>query len=593
MRPLVEKTAAFFRPPSAKGRDWQAHAHLYLVRLTALLFAVLIPSFGVFYRAAHPGAVDPLAVRFGIAAGALGLFGLTYASAWVRRHAPAVLFLLACVLMAWFAAVAYLNAFSADYAVGFFCVWTAAAMIISLAFDRVDTLFGYIIFTLAVSIGLIVVHPAPGIDAVLYFSSMLTAAAAVYVAVSVRIEVQGALAEREHHLAEAQRTAGLGNWEVGADGRVYWSDEMYRIAGLTPDAAPSFDALAARVHFDDRAALFAFFDALRAGREPDDLTLRVTDDDGRIRTVRLRGAAERAGGRAPRLHGVALDVTAEAERARVLLEAKEQAEAAREEAERAREEAEHARRRAEELARVKGAFLENMSHELRTPLTAIIGFAQVLAEEVDDGLRDLVAPIEQSGKRLLGTLNAVLDLASLRGDGVAVDLRAVDVAEEAHEAAEAFRPLAQEKGLALTVAAPVCGVAARADRAALRRVLHNLLSNAVKFTDEGRVTLAVEPVGAHVRLRVRDTGRGMAPAFLPKLFEEFRQESTGTARSHEGSGLGLAITRGLVDLMGGSIAVESTPGEGSVFTVLLPRAEGPGADAEAPPAERSTLDVQR
>src|SRR5690606_38661172 len=148
--------------------------------------------------------------------------------------------------------------------------------------------------------------------------------------------------------------------------------------------------------------LFAFFDALRRSESPDDLTLRLGSEGGRLRTIRLRGAAEHQRGRGLRLHGIALDVTDEAERARSLLEAKEQAE-------QAREEAEGARRQAEELARVKGVFLENMSHELRTPLTAIIGFSQLLAEEVDDGLLDLVAPIEESGKRLLGTVNAVLD----------------------------------------------------------------------------------------------------------------------------------------------------------------------------------------
>jgi signal transduction histidine kinase len=569
-----------------KGRAWKEHAHLYLLRLTALLYAVLVPAFGVFYRAADPEATDPLAVRFGIAAAILALYALTFASAWVRRYAAGLLFLVACGLAGWFAGVTYLNGFAADYAIGYFFVWTATAMIISLAFDGLRALTGYILFSFVATVGLILIHPAPGVDATIYFACMVASAAAVYVAVSTRFEMQEALAEREEHLAEAQRTAGLGNWEMDAGGgHVYWSDEMYRIAGLDPAASPPgppFAAFAARVHAEDRGALAAFFDALRAGRQPDDLTLRLADGGGRLRSIRLRGAAERGRGRAPRLHGIALDVTAEAERAEALLHAKEQAERAREEAERAQGEAERARKRAEELARLKSALLANMSHEIRTPLTAIIGFAEVLREEVDPGLLDLVVPIEQSGRRLFATLNDVLDLATLKADSVSLDLRAVDVAEEVHEAAEAMRPLAQAKGLALTVAAPVSGVAARADRAALRRVLAHLLANAIKFTDEGRVTLSVEPVGSRVRIRVRDTGRGMAPAFLPKLFEEFRQESTGATRSHEGAGLGLAITKGLVDLMGGAVAVESRVGEGSVFTVTLPRpAAAPGASSTA------------
>ncbi|MDX1420102.1 MAG: ATP-binding protein [Rubricoccaceae bacterium] len=573
MRPPYGTIATFFRPPSVRGHDWREHAHLYLLRLVALLGASLVPAFGVFYRAADPGAADPMAVRFAISGVALGLFGLTYLSEGVRRHAPAVLFLAACAVTGWAAILAHENGFSADYAVGFFFVWTAAAMMLSLASVRLSALTGYILFSLLAAVTLIVAHPAPGVDAVIYFVCMLGTAAAVYVGVSTRVEIQEALAERGRLLAEAQRTAGLGNWEVDAGGRVHWSEEMYRIVGVERGEAPSLDVLAARVHFDDRAALFAFFDALRAGASPDDLTLRLAGGDGAARTVRLRGAAERARGRGLRLHGVAFDVTAEAERARALLDATEQAEAAREEAERAREAAERARRRAEELARVKGAFLENMSHELRTPLTAVIGFAQVLSEEVDDEVRPLVAPIEESGRRLLHTLNAVLDLASLRSDSLSVDLQPVDVAEEAHDAAAALRPLAQQKGLTLTVSAPVCGVVALADRLLVRRVLSHLLENAVKFTAAGRVTLSVEALGTRVRIRVRDTGQGMAPAFLSKLFEEFRQESTGRTRSHEGTGLGLALTKGLVELMGGTIAVDSTVNEGSVFTVVLPRPE--------------------
>jgi signal transduction histidine kinase len=581
MRPLAERTASLLRPPSVKGRDWQRHAHLYLLRLTLALCAVLLPAFGVLYKAADPAAVDPLWVRFGIGAGSLGLFALTFAVAWLRRAAAGLLFLTACGLAAWFAGVAYANAFAADYAVGLFCTWTVTVMIVSLTSDGLRGLSGYILCSIPVAVGLVLLHPAPGVDAALYFAFMLTAAAVVYVAVSARVGVLEALREREGLLAEAQRTAGLGNWEVDDGGRVLWSDEMYRIVGLDPSAPPSFEAFAGRVHFDDRAALFGFFDALRAGRRPGDPTLRLLTDEGETRVIRLRGAAERTRGRPARLHGVAFDVTAEAERARALLDAKEHAEAAREEADRAREEAEQARRRAEELARLKGAFLENMSHEIRTPLSAVIGYAQVLSEEVDDRLRPLVCPIEESAQRLLATLNAVPDLARLRADDVPVDLRAVDVAEEVHDAADVFRPAAHEKGLALVVAGPVCGVVARTDRAALRRVLAHLLSNAVKFTDAGRVTLSIEAVGAQVHVRVRDTGRGMAPSFLASLFEEFRQESTGDARSHEGSGLGLALTKGLVDLMGGTVAVESTVGVGSAFTVTLPRAPEPAGEPAA------------
>ncbi|HYE96599.1 MAG TPA: HAMP domain-containing sensor histidine kinase [Rubricoccaceae bacterium] len=249
---------------------------------------------------------------------------------------------------------------------------------------------------------------------------------------------------------------------------------------------------------------------------------------------------------------------------------------------RAMAELRRAKRQAEEVARLKSAFLANMSHEIRTPLTAILGFADVLGQEVTDPQhQEFVELIARGGRRLMDTLTSVLDLARLQSGGMTLTLGPVDVAEVARDAVEALRPLARAKGLALAAHVPT-GVYARADRAALQRVLLNLLSNAVKFTTEGRVVLAIDAAGPAVRLRVSDTGRGIGPAFLPRLFDEFRQESTGHARSHEGSGLGLAITKGLVDLMGGAIAVESVPGIGSTFTVTLVAAAGPPADVTAP-----------
>src|SRR5690606_17835430 len=152
-------------------RDWQAHAHRYLLRLTALLCVFLVPAFGVLFRAADPAAKDPLLARFGVAAVALGLLALTYFSAWARRRAAALLFLGACGLTGWSAVVAYRNGFSADYAVGLFFVWTSAALVVSLVFVRLHALAGFLLFAFVALIGLIVAHPAPEVDAAIYFAS--------------------------------------------------------------------------------------------------------------------------------------------------------------------------------------------------------------------------------------------------------------------------------------------------------------------------------------------------------------------------------------------------------------------------------------
>ncbi len=225
-----------------------------------------------------------------------------------------------------------------------------------------------------------------------------------------------------------------------------------------------------------------------------------------------------------------------------------------------------ARDRAEELNRLKSAFLANMSHEIRTPLTAIIGFSEVLLEEIADESRALVELVMSGGRRLMETLNSVLDLAQLEGRSLRLHLDLVDVRQIVADVADLYRPRAEKKRLALTLEAPG-PVMAELDAAALSRIASNLISNAVKFTRAGAVTVRVAREGAYAVLTVADTGVGIAPEFLPRLFNEFQQESTGMAREFEGSGLGLTITRRLVELMNGAITVESEKGQGATFTV--------------------------
>ena len=245
-----------------------------------------------------------------------------------------------------------------------------------------------------------------------------------------------------------------------------------------------------------------------------------------------------------------------------------------------------AKEQAEEVVRLKNAFLANMSHEIRTPLTGILGFAQVLSSEVEDRQREWVELIEQSGQRLLDTLNSVLDLAQLEAQSVELDRHVLDVGREVQDVVALLRPLVPAR-VELRVEAPPSPVFAELDRSALHRVLNNLVGNALKFTEAGRVCVAVSAEDGRVALRVRDTGIGIAPDFIPHLFDEFKQESSGLDRTHEGNGLGLAITKQLTELMGGTIAVESLQGVGSVFTVSFPQAPAPArtdAPALPPPA---------
>ena len=230
-----------------------------------------------------------------------------------------------------------------------------------------------------------------------------------------------------------------------------------------------------------------------------------------------------------------------------------------------------AKEKAEEMNRLKNAFLTNISHEIRTPLAAILGFADLVATEVPEPQRQSIQQIRISGERLLNTLNSVLDLSMLEAGTLALNREVLDVPAEVRQTVQLLQPLARKKGLDLHVQLPVSKAEALLDRACLGRTLNNLIGNAIKFTEQGRVTVTVRTVEERLEIEVSDTGIGISEAFMPRLFEAFKQESTGLARSHEGTGLGLTITKKLVSLMEGEITVESQKNAGSRFTVAFPR----------------------
>jgi signal transduction histidine kinase len=244
--------------------------------------------------------------------------------------------------------------------------------------------------------------------------------------------------------------------------------------------------------------------------------------------------------------------------------------------------AEEAREQAEEAARLKSAILANMSHEVRTPLTAILGFADILREEVADDLYEYADTIRTGGQRLLDTLNDILDYARLDAERAGVLPEPIDAAVVVRESVALLAPLAQQKGLGLHLQSTASSVPATHSAPALGRVVTNLVGNAIKFTERGEVRVSLHAAPDFFAVRVQDTGVGISETFLPELYEAFKQESDGHGRGFEGTGLGLAITKRLVDLMGGEIRVWSRKGEGSLFEVALPL-HAPNADEpEAP-----------
>ena len=228
------------------------------------------------------------------------------------------------------------------------------------------------------------------------------------------------------------------------------------------------------------------------------------------------------------------------------------------------------REKALKAVRFMNEFLANMSHEIRTPLAGVIGFAEVLEEELPTEYREIAQLIASGGNRLLNTLNSVLDFARLRAHDQKLLLTPINVIERVSRQCKLLSSLANQKNLKLNFECETDHLIALLDDSSLDRVLNNLIGNAIKYTKHGEIRVRIEQDESHFEIQVIDTGIGINKSFIPHIFDPFRQEHMGDDRPYEGVGLGLTITKRLVDLMHGEIDVESRPNKGSCFKVRFP-----------------------
>ncbi|WP_293905239.1 ATP-binding protein [Phenylobacterium sp.] len=235
----------------------------------------------------------------------------------------------------------------------------------------------------------------------------------------------------------------------------------------------------------------------------------------------------------------------------------------------------------------KTMFLATVSHEVRTPLNGVLGMAQAMeADELSGAQRGRLGIIRESGQSLLSIIDDVLDISKIEAGKLELEAAEFDLQALAEDTRDAFIGLADTKDIALSLeVAPAGGGACLGDATRVRQILCNLISNALKFTDKGgRVAVRLSRHGEDVRLEVSDTGIGIAPEHIERIFEKFEQADTSTTRRYGGSGLGLAICRQLADMMGGRIEVTSRLGEGTTFVVTLPLPRIAGARKAPPPA---------
>jgi CheY-like chemotaxis protein/HPt (histidine-containing phosphotransfer) domain-containing protein len=258
-----------------------------------------------------------------------------------------------------------------------------------------------------------------------------------------------------------------------------------------------------------------------------------------------------------------------------------------------------AKEAAEAASRAKSTFLANMSHEIRTPMNAIIGLTHLLrGDPLTEHQDELLGKVSEAAEHLLGIINDVLDLSKIEAGKLTLDLADFVLAETLEHVGAMVGDRARERGLRFTMSVePDVPVAFHGDGLRVGQILVNLVGNAVKFTDEGGVDLAVarSPALDGIRFVVRDTGIGISPGDIVRLFDSFEQADASTTRRYGGTGLGLAICRTLVDMMGGRIEVESLPGQGSAFFVDLPlsAAHGPASACDVRPACGAARTVSR
>lgn len=373
-------------------------------------------------------------------------------------------------------------------------------------------------------------------------------------------EATQALKESQDRFELAVRGSGDALWEYNArTGENWFSPRLEEMLGYAPNELPNtLDTWKAHVHPDDMESTFTTFKAHLKKDIPYDIGYRMHTKQGEWRWFQARAKSLRyEDGKAYRTSGSVTDITEQKMFEKQLFEAKEIAEAA---------------------TKAKSEFLANMSHEIRTPMNAIIGFTELLSEQVEEPrLKSFIKTIQSAGNNLLALINDILDLSKIEAGKLRIEKTSCNPHELFTELGNIFMMKMREKNIDFILDIdPVIPQSLQLDATRLRQVLFNLIGNAVKFTDQGtiRVTARTDNEdGIHSKLDllidIKDSGIGVSDDQQQLIFQDFEQSSGQDTKKYGGTGLGLSISKRLVEMMGGQLSLQSKIGQGSTFTVKL------------------------